>query len=339
MSHLPFIYPELYLWQWCTDGDLLQVQSLTSDLSQIDLNWQDPELSRTSLYRACGHGHTSIVQHLLKFASVDVNLQQSEGATPLNIACQHNHVEIVKMLLADRRIDVNLPNSDGASPLFIVCQNGFCDLVELLVRDDRVDVNQGDHELCSPLWISSQNGHLLAVQMLLASGREIDRTGTSVAGGAEWKNKTALQVASWASFSTKWSYETEKDLKRRGLQCPQIVLLLTADERDPVATRHQLRQLPAVRGPYVGELLALVVFLADSFARLKTDEEITGSAVTSPPDTTAQARRFFVITNTLPLELQMLLCNRVFRSPRDVVLTKNSEPAFRKLGKSSTWAF
>ena len=35
----------------------------------------------------------------------------------------------------------------------------------------------------------------------------------------------------------------------------------------------------------------------------------------------------------LPIELQMVLCNRVFGAAKGTALTKHSEPAFKKLGR------
>ena len=43
--------------------------------------------------------------------------------------------------------------------------------------------------------------------------------------------------------------------------------------------------------------------------------------------------KFFQITRGLPMELQMMLCHRVFGAEKDIVLTKHSEPAFKKLGR------
>jgi len=45
------------------------------------------------------------------------------------------------------------------------------------------------------------------------------------------------------------------------------------------------------------------------------------------------AVRFFCIARKLPLELQMLLCNRVVDSSRQSVLRKHSEPAFKHLAR------
>jgi len=59
---------------------------------------------------------------------------------------------------------------------------------------------------------------------------------------------------------------------------------------------------------------------------------LTVAAASSTP-TSRKAARFFQIAQHLPLELQMVLCNRVFGVEKVMVLTKHSEPAFQKLGK------
>jgi len=70
-------------------------------------------------------------------------------------------------------------------------------------------------------------------------------------------------------------------------------------------------------------LFSLTVLHSDSYLLLKSpasdDRQIT------------QATRFFKMTSRLPLELQMIVCNRVFRVSRDLISTKDSEPAFRYL--------
>ena len=48
-------------------------------------------------------------------------------------------------------------------------------------------------------------------------------------------------------------------------------------------------------------------------------------------------RRFFRITSQLPLDLQMVLCNRIFGSPKDIIPLKDSEPGFQLLTRTTTW--
>ena len=106
---------------------------------------------------------------------------------------------------------------------------------------------------------------------------------------------------------------------------PLIATLIDSFEVDPVTTRQQLRELPELRDSFISDLFALVIFLCDGFLRVRAK-----SPTSSPFN---KAARFFLIVQLLPIELQMMLCNRMFGSRKDSVLTKHSELAFKKLGK------
>lgn len=67
-------------------------------------------------------------------------------------------------------------------------------------------------------------------------------------------------------------------------------------------------------------LFAQVVFLSDGLLRLT-------------PQCPPQIARFFTMTSSLPIEIQMIICSRQFGLPHDIVLSKNSEPAFKELAK------
>jgi len=73
-------------------------------------------------------------------------------------------------------------------------------------------------------------------------------------------------------------------------------------------------------------VFALVVFLCGGL--LATTEPTAAAAAAA-----SEAARFFLIATRLPMALQMVLCNRKFGSGKDHVLTKDSEPAFKKLAK------
>ena len=51
----------------------------------------------------------------------------------------------------------------------------------------------------------------------------------------------------------------------------------------------------------------------------------------------ARSKSFFAIASQLPLELQMVLCNRVYGSPKDLVASKHSETGFWWLMRKVTW--
>jgi len=73
----------------------------------------------------------------------------------------------------------------------------------------------------------------------------------------------------------------------------------------------------------IPHLFALTVFLSDDYLTL-IHEVVEASRQ-------GGQRRFFVILKRLPMELQMVVANRLYGSAKSFVLTKDSEPAFRKI--------
>jgi len=313
---------EQQLWEACTVGNLELVKLLLSD-PVVDVNCGDTELQRTPFYRACGHGKVSVVEFLLKHPMIDVNKPMNDGATPFSIACFQGNLEVVKLLLADRRIDVNKPQNSGATPFLFSCQKGQVEVVKLLLADERVNLNEPEDRQCTPLWFASQDGYLLVVQLLLASERAIDTKPKSIDGNTGWNNKTAAEFARFQASRAIYDNESEEEYVRKKQNGPVIADLIDSFDHDPFTTRQQLRELPENRDPFISDLFALVVFLCDGLLKVAAESSTSSQ----------EAARFFLIARELPLELQMVLCNRVFGAGKDMVLTKHSEPAFKRLGK------
>lgn len=398
----PFSAPltkEQRLWQAATEGDLDQVAQLCADPA-IDVNWKDPELGRTAFYRACGHGRTSVVQHLLRVRGLDLNLPQDEGATPFCIACSTGHMEVIILLMGDPRVDLhqamktgqtpfsvacldghldvvlhllkdrridpvepdrdgitplitacmngyrevaaallrdprfdpNLASNDRRTPMTAACQNGHSSVVELLLGDPRIDPNRRKNYETTPIWIVAQEGYLTVAQQLLGSDFEIDITTKS-----EWNFKTPAEQGRAMGVKVRQEDEEERVFTRRRTLGPQVASLIEEYAQDRVSTRHRLRQLPQVRDPYIGRTLALVVFFADGFLRPQASpRHNTTTAATA--SATAAALRFFGISSLLPLELQMVLCNRLYGSGKNLVLSKHLEPGFRWVARASARA-
>ena len=175
--------------------------------------------------------------------------------------------------------------------------------------------------------MASHNGHLPIVHLILASGREVDTKSKSMAGTSRWNNKTAAEIARSQGIRDRDEGEPEEGYTRKNQNGLLIATLLDSFDVDPVATRQHLRELPELRAFFISDLFALVVFLCADLLTMSAE----GSA--SSPTPHNAARNFFMIARRLPMELQMMLCNRVFGAGKDIVLTKHSEPAFKKLGK------
>jgi len=311
---------EQRLWQACTDGDFDTVKELVDDPA-VDLNWVGEDRLDTSLHRACRFGRTKVAKELLMNPRIEVNKLNTFGCTPFFIACQESSLAIVEMLLGDPRVDVRWPHRDGHDPFLMACQRGHKEVISQLLADQRIDPNKPVDDQSTPLWCASQDGHFSVVQHLLASNREIDtRTRCT------FNNKTAAeQGRAMGRRTAKLVDETEELFQERKTNGPLCADLIDEYERDPVAVRDRLRRQPGLREYFIGHLFALVVFDSDSFVVI--NEKLAHS----------DTKRFFKITSQLPLDLQMVLCNRVFGSPKDIILSRDSEPGFKCLARTTTW--
>jgi len=303
----------------CQEGHKEVVSMLLADL-RTDTN-KPANSGDTPFFMACQNGHKEVVSLLLANTRIVHNKPRDNGATPFLIACENGHKEVVSLLLANPRIDPNLSANDGAFPFLMACQEGYAEVVSLLLADPRIDPNKPQKNQSTPLWFASQNGRLVVVQRLLASGREIDTRRRS-----KFNDKTAAEQGRvMAASTTKPAEETENDFQIRKSNGPLCADLIDEYERDPVPVRHRLRRQPGLREYFSGHLFALVVFHSDSFVVINER--------TAHPDT----KRFFRITSRLPLDLQMVLCNRIFGSPRDIILSLDSEPGFQLLARTTSW--
>jgi len=296
------------------------VKELAND-DAVNVNWIGEEKGDTPLHRASRLGHLEIAKVLLAHPEIEVSQGNKGDASPFFIACQIGRKEMVSLLLADPRVDPNKPDVGDTTPFFMACRKGHKGVVSLMLAYPRIDPNKPTNDQTTPMWQASQEGHLVVVQLLLASGTEIDTRTRST-----FNNKTAAEQARAIGGRTiKPEDETEEAFLRRQISGPLCADMIDESERDPVAVRNRLRCQPGLREYYIGHLFALLIFHSDNFVVINER--------TAPSDT----RRFFRITSRLPLDLQMALCNRAFRSPKDIVLSRDSEPYFQCLGRSGTW--
>lgn len=257
------------------------------------------------LYWAADRGDLDEVRALLaahpdiltNWGTVHGDYGAEQDETPLHAACMQGHREVVEALLVHPGVDVNRRDGLGKTAFFYACWNDRVGVVELMLGDPRVDANLADNIGDTPLFIAAYGGSLGVIERMIASGREIDWERTGEAHDDIW---TSLEIADETGY-----YE--------------IVDLLHRLRVDPGRTRDSLRVKFGMTSELVAGLFASTVFLCDGL-------------LSRHPGATATSRgRFFSVVERLPLELQMVICNRVYGSPRNSVLSRHSEPAFRHL--------
>lgn len=87
-------------------------------------------LDAKSLIKAIDEKDAEKVTYLLDTNGLDVNSQDSDGATPLMVAVMNDDLVMVKLLLA-RGADINLKDCTGADVLSL-SENSGCEIFELL---------------------------------------------------------------------------------------------------------------------------------------------------------------------------------------------------------------
>jgi len=176
-------------------------------------------------------------------------------------------------------------------------------VVHELLKDPRVDVTLPDHRGCTPFWWASYEGHRRIIEWLIASGRELGDV-ANVKGKWNDQEYTALETA-----------RTRKRVN--------VVSVLEMFMANPTQTRHEVRVKFGFPDQVAAEVFALIVFLCDGVLQLKP------ALISSRPP----GLRFFAIACKLPIELQMVLCHRVFESMKQSIVRNNSEIAFQSLAR------
>jgi len=284
------------------------------------------------LWDAANDNDIAETERLFKLPEIDVNWKHS-GAdqTALHVACREDNIEIVKMLLLHPDIDVNITDKRGQTPFLIACYQGRTEVVKELLKDGRIDFNKRDHEGGFPLYWAIQDGYLDVVKHLLASGRPIKID-------VKMKGKTSLEVARLNQDKKKGECETQKDFIMRKQNLPNVINLLESYEKSPINTTAFLLKEFKIQDTLSSNTFALVVFFCDGYLQINPSILTTTCNPASGRiqdeliyQACQNAIRFFRLVGQLPFELQMVLCNRLVGSPKNFILSKHSEPAFKRL--------
>jgi ankyrin repeat protein len=260
----------------------------------------------TPFWVACQQGNTEVVRILLKDRRIDVSKPNKDNVTPFSKACEKGHFEIVRLLLQNSNVDVNFPNKTQATPFFIACQTGNIEIAKMLLQSHRVRVNQPNEEGQTPLWIACDSSRSVqVVRWIFALASHVDTQARMVASNKKGSDKTA---AEWAK---------ENNLS-------QAAEFIEQYEKDPIGYPRHLRNTLGVFGD-IAEIFALIVLFSDQYFKTKIDA----------PDLleSEQAKKFFLIAQKLPIELQMVLCNRAGGVARNLIPAVQTDKALKDVLK------
>ena len=261
------------------------------------------------------------IKTLIDKVDVDINKPDEMGNSILHLACETQRPDAVMLLLKDHHIDVNRRNVRGSTALQIAARNhSNNESAKYLIRHPQTQIVKGfTVELCVVV-TACLKGNLELLRVLLADPRvnldqQVDIRQRCVDIACRNKNLELLQII--------LAHCSRINVSRIRPMDESIKSLILMHKKDPKKTRASLQFDLGITVQHSAELFAMVVFLSDDYLTIRK------SATASPQ------YKFFSIAKRLPLELQMVLCNRVcgLCSLKDEIIPHNpKEAALQKVG-------
>ncbi|KAF4946805.1 hypothetical protein FSARC_14115 [Fusarium sarcochroum] len=153
-----------FFFRWGEETDVLTL--LRSGKFSLNGNISQ-EVGCSPLSMAAERGYNKVVKFLLARQEVDPNLQDCLRFTPVSKAAREGRVETARLFVRDMRVDVNLKCLCGRSPLSYAAEKGHQDVVELLLVRQDVEVNSRDDKGRTPLFYAAAYGCQGIVTLLM----------------------------------------------------------------------------------------------------------------------------------------------------------------------------
>lgn len=126
----------------------------------------------TPLAWAAAKGSVDIVKLLLQHKHINVNAPEKGNPTPLGLAAGAGHTEVIKELLAHSKLNINEScEAMGGSALLVAAWKGEIEVVDLILQDGQVEPNCADYFRQTALWWAAYNGHTEMVICLVQNCR------------------------------------------------------------------------------------------------------------------------------------------------------------------------
>lgn len=119
-------------------GDFAEAKSILDQTPQC-INDYDAD-GKTVLHHAAEFGDADVVEFLLRYPNIKVNLVAEDGmgdlcdAQPLHYAAYYGHIDVVNLLIKHKKIKLNDHDGIGLTPLQEAFVENYIEVVELLLK-------------------------------------------------------------------------------------------------------------------------------------------------------------------------------------------------------------
>ena len=201
------------------NGKKLQVSQLFSEESYIYIGISGSRRLTTALHVAADVGLKEATLALLQ-RKHDANARDGEGMTPLSRAARKGHEAVVETLLLYPSIDIELADKVLRRPLWHAARHGS-DRVARLLLDRGADLDYTDGTGSTVLHQAAFGGHVATVKLLLERGADLESKnygcGTALAAAVEGKSANVIKLLLSHKARVDYRYDLFRYVFRRGL--------------------------------------------------------------------------------------------------------------------------
>ncbi|KAL0482045.1 hypothetical protein AKO1_013271 [Acrasis kona] len=146
-------------------------QTILLSLKGCDPNVQNEEDGRTPLHVSAMRGNMPMIELLMDHPSIDYDLRDDQGCTPIYLAAENLKYDIVKMFL-EKNVDSKIGNNNKKTILHLFAEQGNKVLIKMLIEQYHHDLNSTTTDELTPLHLASQNLRRPVIEYLLQKDEE-----------------------------------------------------------------------------------------------------------------------------------------------------------------------
>lgn len=180
-----------------------QDDNASSTLHQLsDSNRLELHKGKALIHILANDGNHLLLERALNACKgpIDLEIEDYNGQTALNIASRNGHLEVVKLLLnfsqpcndgtgRMKRVDVNHADRDGWTPLRSASWGGHTEVVKLLIAHPACKIDLADKEGRTALRAAAWSGHEDILKILIEHGADVN--------SVDRQGRTSLIAASY----------------------------------------------------------------------------------------------------------------------------------------------
>ncbi|XP_067617175.1 ankyrin repeat domain-containing protein 50 [Eurosta solidaginis] len=178
-------------------------ENASSTLHQLsDSNRIELHKGKALIHILANDGNHELLERALNACKgpIDLEIEDYNGQTALNIAARNGHLDVVKLLLSFsqpcndgtgrmKRVDVNHADRDGWTPLRSASWGGHTEVVKLLISYPACKIDLADKEGRTALRAAAWSGHEDILKILIESGADVN--------SVDRQGRTSLIAASY----------------------------------------------------------------------------------------------------------------------------------------------